>query len=352
MSTYPTSYNNTGPFNAGPVDNTQLYYEIHNRILRHNLISVGRIIDANVTLGAAASGSTAIQYYDTNNFFSGSATGSVVILCGQTNPAQNGIYIYSAGATGSLTGSNGLTRAAALTGITSGPGGIGFVTLGSDYASTTGSAMNFLNFLFNPTGSSTSTGSTGSGTALAPMQVLTDQAGIAYPQGFIAASGSTVDSPNGTSNQNRIVYFTQEVMLSSTNTFENLGVLAISFSTVQKVLPLLPSSYTTAGTDRIGYHTSTMGDFFINARVTADLINQILLFRDGTTSDLTAGQQAYIANLKNEKLNDLKRKFASMLVDLYDVYRCFFQVQANYSVATGPLTPAEYNRGYNIYRQY
>jgi len=97
-----------------------------------------------------------------------------------------------------------------------------------------------------------------------------------------------------------------------------------------------------------------MGDFFINIRVASDLMQQILAFRSGNGADLSAAQQVYIANLKAQRILWIKTRLTFMLGDLYDLYKTFYTVLYNYSIATGSKganTPSTFNRGYNIYRQ-
>ena len=390
MPNYPSSYSNTGPYSAGPVNNTQLYYDIHNRIMRHNLIPVVRIVQSNITLtpitNALGTGSNGLSfmYYDTNNYFiSGLVAGSVVALVdqgvvtnsgapgaitAQAGPQLNGIYIYTPTATGSATGPS-LTRAANLSSISA----LGVVSSPLAWATNTGSATGFLNQLLSPAGQSVGTGSTsattGSQLSLFPIQTLIDEAGVAYPQGFIAYSGSTTDNTgvgvNPSSNVGKIVYYTQEQLFSNTayaatgpnyggGTGPNfsLGIAPVNFSSLQNLNLTYPTSYN--DTDRNVYNTSTMGDFFINIRVASDLMQQILSFRSGNGADLSAAQQVYIANLKAQRILWIKTRLTFMLGDLYDLYKTFYTVLYQYSVATGSKganTPSTYNRGYNIYHQ-
>ena len=400
MPNYPSSYSNTGPFSAGPVNNAQLYFDIHNRILKHNLISVSRIVQAQLNLtpigGANASGSLSAYtygFYDTNNYFTGLATGAVIAIVNQnatgtsiTGPlgyngiqnsygaAINGIYVYSAGPTGVATGPS-LFRVQSLANIvTAGP--LTGLISGSTtaWANSTGTAVGFLNALMQPVGSSVGTGSfassTGSQSSLFPIQTLIDEAGIAYPQGFIAFSGATTDNTglgvNPSSNVGKIVYYTQEQLFSnaaylatgsnygSQGTGPNfmLGFAAVNFSSLQNLNLTYPTNY--SDTDRNVYNTSTMGDFFINIRVASDLMQQILAFRSGNGADLSAAQQVYIANLKAQRILWIKTRLTFMLGDLYDLYKTFYTVLYNYSIATGSKganTPSTFNRGYNIYRQ-
>jgi hypothetical protein len=363
MPTYPSNFSNNPPFNAGPVNNMSLLYQVRDRLLRHNLMPVHRIVTTNVGLipytpvDFAAGTLTDWVYGITYNSGSqyGFANGDIVVLAGQSNLTQNGIYQFKQGTAGAgYTAKIGGNQAGA-TGST-GPvfvrlqalfSGAVFPDTSNAVATSKTNAQTFVNTLWLPTyatwfgvtGSLATQGGSG-------VEMLLDQAGVTYPQGFVALGGTAADQGVAAgSNVNNVVYFTVENQVT-------LGSVGIPFSSVNKLSSVLPSSNTTAGTDRLGYHTSTLNDFFVNVGVLSELLLNIRDFREsGGNTDLPAAKKAYLANMSQEKIMRLGTQMENMMDDAYEMYYQMWQLNFMYAGTTGARYPSEYNRGYQVWNR-
>jgi hypothetical protein len=365
MPTYPSNFNNVSPFNAGPVNNTGLLYQVRNRLLRHNLMPVHRIITTEVGLidytpidwavGPVKDWIYGITYNSGSQY--GLANGDFVVLAGQTDPTQNGLYQFKQGTAGAGYAAKIGGNQAGATGST-GPcfvrlqalfSGAAFPDTNNTVVATSfANAQTFLNSLWNPT-YSTWFGTTGSLATIggSGTQALLDQAGVTYPQGFLALGGATSDQGAAAgSNVNNVIYFTNENQIT-------LGTNGIPFSTVNKFnTNLLPSSRVDRGTGRIGYQTSTLNDFFVNVGVLSELLLNIRDFREsGNDTDMPAAKKAYLANLSQEKIMGISAKMENLMDEAYALYYQMWQLNFMYAGTTGARYPSELNRGYQIWNR-
>jgi len=362
MPTYPSNFNNNTPFNAGPVNNTNLLYEIRNKLLRHHLIPVTRIINRTdvvfspyTPIDWAVGAVNGWIYGVTPNSGSDLALtdGDLVAFVGRTDPAQDGVFKYVAGAAGAGYAKTLYTGLAAI--ATTGSTGPAFIRVstmysgaafpyGNEAATSYTAAQTWLNQLWNPTEYFGVTGPLAIGPS--GIQSLLDIAGVAYPQGFVATSGSPMDSTGGTSgsNVNKVVYYQQDNTVT-------LGTTSLDFSTVNKLdQSAYPTSRTTAGTNRMILETDVLNNFFTTAKVTAQLLDNIAEFREsGGETDLPDPKRVYLANLSQEKLMRLRGQMEGMVDDMYELYVQMWNLGFNYKGTTGPQYPSEYNRGYQTW---
>lgn len=361
---YPSNYNNNAPYNAGPVNNVNLLLELRNRLARHNVIPVTRIINRTdivfnpytTPIDWKVGNATGMQnfvYGITPN--SGSALaltdGDIVAFVGRTNPAQNGIFKYVQGVVGAGYAKTLFTglAAASTTGST-GPAFIRIQTLysGSAFAPTYEVAAssetlagNYLEYLWNPAQYFGVTGALAMGPS--GREMLLDAAGVAYPQGFLATSGSPMDAASGVNNVGKTVYFAQADPIT-------LGTTYLDFTTVMSYDFANPSSKATAGTERLQYNTDTLSQFFTTAKVMAQLCDNIAEFREaGGATNLTTAKKDYLVNLTQQQLMRLKAQMEGTLDDLYRLYYTMWNLDLMWFGTTGPRYPSEYGRGYQIY---
>lgn len=360
---YPSNYNNNTPYNAGPVSNINLLYQVRDKLLRHNLIPITRIISTPLAL---------VDYLTNANWAvgvmqdwvygitvtSGSqlnlTDGDIVALTGQTDSTQNGIFKYVQGAAGAgYAKTLYVGKPAVLTTGSTGPAFIRIATLYSGSAFPLGgeaaatsytAAQNYLNELWNPTTRFGVTGALAQGPS--GRKMFLDIAGNAYPQGFYATSGSPTDNYSaGTSNVGKVVYFKQRDTIT-------LGTTNIDVSSPQSLdFTTTPSSYTTAGTSRLQYNSDTVFDFFVNASALSDILTNITNFFDAANGELAlnTNKRAYLAALDHRVLTQMKMKFAALLPDLFQFYYNLWNLRYVYFGTTGPKYPSEYNRGFQIY---
>lgn len=365
MPNYPSNYSNTSPFNAGPVNNVNLLYQIRNRLLRHNLIPVTRIIsNPNVVLtnydtatdwrvgGGRSMKDWVYGITVTSGSQLGLSDGDIVVLANRTNPVQNGVFKYVIGPAGAGYAKQLYTgQAAVLSTGSTGPAFIRIGTLGSGStflpsgevaAASWTLAQTYLNQTWDPTNYFGVTGALAVGPS--GRQMFVDQAGAPYPQGFYATSGSPVDDANSLSNLNKVIYYSQQQTVT-------LGTTALDFTTPSALSPsVYPTSRTDAGTERTTYRTDLLGDFFDTADTVSQLLTNIAGFREtGGETDLTKVKKAYLSNLSQEQILRLRIKLDDMADDLYRLYYTMWNLDLVYLGTTGPKYPSEYNRGYQVW---
>jgi hypothetical protein len=361
MPNYPSNFNNNTPFNAGPVNNVNLLYEVRNRLLRHNLMPVTRIIsDPNIVLNPYTPIDWAVGPVNgwvygttvTSGSDLGLADGDVVVLSNRANQTQNGVFKYVVGAAGAGYAKTLYTGQAAI--ATTGSTGPAFIRVanlfsgaafpvGNEIAATSyTAAQTYLQQLWNPTEFFGVTGPLAVGPS--GIQALLDIAGVAYPQGFRALAGSATDTSGGTSNVNKVIYYQQDNVVT-------LGTTSLDFSTVNALdASAYPSSRTTGGTDRLVLGTDTLNNFFTTAKVMAQLLDNVAEFREaGGETDMPDAKRAYLTNLSQEKLMRIREKLEIVAPDLYELYVLMWNMTHNFNGTTGPQYPSEYNRGYQLW---
>jgi hypothetical protein len=327
MPNYPSNFANNPPFDLGPQNNINVTWQVRNRLLRHNIIHVDRILNTDQSFVAWSGSVLTTSNYQLSGSTMAFNHGHVVVLAGQTDATQNGIYRFESGSIQTPIGGNysgpGLVRVASLT-----QAGVAI------YAESDAEADSYLNNLWYHTGPVF--GHTGSlATGPNSPHGMEDAAGLAYPQGFIATSGSNAD---------KIIYFTQDQ-------WTNVGTDGIRFSTLNTVSSALPSSRTDEGTGNIGAHTDTMEDFFQTSRVFAEMLDLINEFRDGgaTIANLNDEKRAFLANMSSGKLKTMKGMMEATLPQLYKMYHFMFQLGTNYNSSTGSRYPTGRERGFNVF---
>lgn len=367
MPTYPSSYSNNAPYNAGPQSNINLLYKVRDQLLRHNVIPITRIINNPIILtdyltaadwrvGRMQDWVYGLTVTSGSNL--GLADGDLVAITNQSNQKRNGIFKYVQGAAGAgyakqlftglpatlSTGSTGpaLIRIATLYSGSAFPGSYEFA------ATSYTAAQTYLNQLWNPSGRFGVTGSLAQGPSGRTM--FLDIAGNSYPAAFYALSGSPTDTPQASpaSNVGKVVYFTQLDTIT-------LGTTFVQVSSPQSFAALggnLPSSRTDAGTERLYYSTDTIGLFFRSADSLSNLLTNITNFIDGGSGAevaLSPNKKAYLANLDHRVLTQMRQKFDMLLPDLYQFYYNLWNLQYVYLGTTGPKYPSSYNAGYQVY---
>ena len=364
MPNYPSNYSNNSPFAAGPVNNVNLLYQIKNRLLRHNLIPVTRIIsNPNVVLtnydtatnwsvgGGRSMKDWVYGITVTSGSQLGLSDGDIVVLANRTNPVQNGVFKYVLGPAGAGYAKTLFTgQPAVLTTGSTGPAFIRVGALGSgstfpasgEAAATSWTlAQTYLNQTWDPTNYFGVTGALAVGPS--GRQMLLDAAGVAYPQGFYATSGSPVDDGNSSSNLNKVIYYSQQQNVT-------LGTTAVDFTTVNALNVTTPSGRNDAGTERTTYNTDLLGDFYDTADIVSQLLTNITGFREsGGETDITKVKKAYLSNLSQEQIMRLRMKLEDMADDLYRLYYTIWNLDLVYLGTTGPRYPSEYNRGYQVW---